>query len=137
MSKPSEGELEILRILWHASPATVRQVNERLNEQRPVGYTTTLKQMQIMHEKGLLSREKEGKTHLYRPLISENETRSRLIDKLLDSAFGGSTAELVMQALGHHRTSREELDEIRQLLDQLEEDQNNDDSASDPQNSPA
>ncbi len=119
-SKPTDGELAILRILWQEKQATVREVNDWLNQTRPVGYTTTLKIMQIMQKKGLLGRKKQGKTHMYHPLITEKETQGHLLDKLLDSAFGGSAATLVMQALGKHRTSPEELDEIRQLLDQLD-----------------
>ncbi len=131
--KPTDGELEILHILWQEGVATVRQVNDALAQQRPVGYTTTLKLMQIMHDKGLLAREKQGKTHLYRPLISELETRRHLLDKLLSTAFRGSAAELVMQALGRHRASQAELDEIRQLLDELDDASN----TNDPKDPPA
>ncbi len=134
-SNPTDGELEILQILWQLERATVRQVNEILARHRNVGYTTTLKLMQIMHEKGLLAREKQGKTHIYRPLISEREARGGMLNKLLDSAFGGSAAALVMQALGNHQTSQSELEEIRQLLDQLEQDENPDIPSSNQSNS--
>lgn len=130
MTKPTEGELEILRVLWREGQATVRQVNDALNQEldRDIGYTTTLKLMQIMYEKKLLDRRKEGKTHIYRALISEKATRGQLLDRLMNTAFRGSAAQLVMQALGDHRTSKEELDEIRQLLDQIDSDQTDQDT---------
>ncbi len=124
--KPTDGELEILRILWTQGPATVRQINEALNalrspQDKEVGYTTTLKLMQILFEKGHLSRTKSGKTHTYTAELSENEVQQNLVDKLLDTAFEGSAMKLVMQALGNHQSSPEELDEIRKFLDELEE----------------
>ena len=119
--KPTGGETEILRILWTQGPSTVRQVNDLLGQNRDVGYTTTLKLMQIMFEKGILSRTKSGKTHTYAPLLSEQEVQQDLVDKLLDTAFEGSAMKLVMQALGSHHSSPEELDEIRKFLDQLEQ----------------
>jgi BlaI family penicillinase repressor len=120
-NKPTDGELEILGVLWDKGSGTVRQVNEKLNQIRPVGYTTTLKQMQLMHEKGMLSRTKSGKTHIYQSLISQDETQANLVDKLLDTAFKGSAMKLVIQALGSHKTSKEELDEIRDFLDTLDD----------------
>lgn len=124
--KPTDGELEILRILWTQGPATVRQINEALNalrspQDKEVGYTTTLKLMQILFEKGHLSRTKSGKTHTYTAVLSESEVQQNLVDKLLDTAFEGSAMKLVMQALGNHQSSPEELDEIRKFLDELEE----------------
>ena len=123
---PTNGELEILQILWENGPSTVRLVNEKLSQEKEVGYTTTLKLMQIMNEKGILSRTREGKTHIYRAELSEGETQKTLVDKLLDTAFQGSAMKLVMQALGNRSSSTEELDEIRRFLDQLSEDANND-----------
>ncbi|MEL6135405.1 MAG: BlaI/MecI/CopY family transcriptional regulator [Bacteroidota bacterium] len=120
--KPTDSELEILQVLWKQGPATVRQINEQLNQQRTVGYTTTLKIMQLMFEKGLLSREKSGKTHIYQAEVEQGEAQKHLIDKLLDTAFQGSTTQLVMQALGGRDTSQEEIDEIRRFLDELDED---------------
>lgn len=117
--KPTDGELEILRILWTQGPSTVRQINDLLSQHREVGYTTTLKLMQIMFEKGILSRTKSGKTHTYTALISEQEVQQDLVDKLLDTAFEGSAMKLVMQALGSHESSPAELDEIRNFLDEL------------------
>ena len=121
---PTNGELEILQILWKHGPSTVRFVNEQLSQEKEVGYTTTLKLMQIMNEKGILSRTREGKTHIYQTELSEGETQKRLVDKLLDTAFQGSAMKLVMQALGNRASSNEELQEIRRFLDQLSEDAN-------------
>lgn len=119
--KPTDSELEILQILWKEGPATVRLVNDQLNTQRTVGYTTTLKIMQIMYEKGFLSREKEGKTHIYQAEVQQSEAQKHLVDKLLDTAFQGSATQLVMQALGSRDTSQEEIDEIRRFLDGLDD----------------
>ncbi len=119
--QPTDSELEILTILWKNGPSTVRFVNEKLNKIRNVGYTTTLKIMQIMHDKKLLSRDEKGKSHIYSVLIEENAIQNRLIDKILDSAFGGSASRLIMQTLGNHKTSKKELEEIRKLLDQLDD----------------
>jgi BlaI family penicillinase repressor len=129
MSKPTNSELEILRLLWQKGPQTVREINEAMNEQRradakAIGYTTTLKLMQIMHEKRLLSRRREGKTHIYRAAVTEKATQQQLLDRLLDTAFHGSAMKLVMQALGSRESSPEELDEIRRFLDQLSENEN-------------
>lgn len=121
--KPTEAELEILKVLWQEGPSTVRFVHEQLARQREVGYTTTLKQMQILYDRGMLSREKQGKTHVYTALVSEKETRQQMLDKLVDTAFQGSAMKLVMQALGNGKTSMKELKEIRKFLDQLENDQ--------------
>ena len=119
--KPTDSELEILQILWKEGPATVRLVNDQLNTQRTVGYTTTLKIMQIMYDKGFLSREKEGKTHIYQAEVQQSEAQKHLVDKLLDTAFQGSATQLVMQALGSRDTSQEEIDEIRRFLDGLDD----------------
>jgi len=120
--KPTEAELEILQILWKFGAATVRSVNDRLNESKKVGYTTTLKIMQIMFDKGLLSRDEEKRSHVYRAEVREQEIQGLLLDKFLHSAFGGSAMKLVMQALGNHRASKDEISEIRKLLDELEGD---------------
>lgn len=120
LPKPTESELEILQILWEAGPSTVRQVNDRLNEQREVGYTTTLKLMQIMADKGLAQRDTESRTHIYRAAVSEKDTQRRLLEKFVDTAFRGSAMKLVVQALGNHRASSEELEEIKALIDRME-----------------
>ena len=120
LQKPTESELEILQILWKEGPSSVRTVNDKLNEKKPVGYTTTLKMMQIMFEKGLLERFKENRGHTYKPVFNQDETQSLLLDKILESAFGGSAMKLVMQALGDHNPSKDEVEKIRDLLDKIE-----------------
>ncbi|MFC3879448.1 BlaI/MecI/CopY family transcriptional regulator [Algoriphagus namhaensis] len=120
MTKPTESELEILAILWELGEASVRQVHERLAKTKDTGYTTTLKIMQIMHTKGLVSRDEKSRSHIYRPATNQKETQSSLIKNLMNTAFGGSAQNLVMQALGQENPSKEELDEIRAFLDQLE-----------------
>jgi len=124
--QPTNGELQILRILWKQGPSTVREINEVLNQEREVGYTTTLKLMQIMHDKGQLSRTKSGKTHIYTALLTEQDTQKQLVDKLKDSLFQGSALKLVMQALGDKSTSADELKQIRDYLDELSDESKND-----------
>lgn len=119
-TRPTDAELEILQVLWKHGTATVRFVNDTLNATRKVGYTSTLKVMQIMHEKGFLDREEQGRSHLYRALIKEQAAQKLLLDRMVDTAFGGSAMKLVMQALGGEKTSREELAQIRDYLDRLE-----------------
>jgi len=121
LHKPTESELEVLAILWKNGPSTVRLVNDKLNLKREVGYTTTLKIMQIMNEKGILTRESEGRTHVYKPKISQEEIQGKLVDRLLETAFGGSASNLVMQALGNHKSSKEELEKIKDLIKKLED----------------
>lgn len=121
MIKPTESELEILQVLWALGQATVRQVNDELNKKREIGYTTTLKLMQIMFEKKLVTRIEEGRYHLYQAAVSEDETQQQLLDIFVDTAFKGSAMKLVMQALGNHQSSAEELDEIKKLIAQLEQ----------------
>lgn len=116
--RPTEAELEILRVLWERGPSTVRQVHESLAEQRETGYTTTLKLMQIMADKGLVTRDESMRTHVYAAKASQETTQRQLVNDLVDRAFGGSAAELVLRALSSHRTSDEELDEIRKLIDE-------------------
>ena len=118
--KPTEAELEILKVIWDHGPSTVRLVNDTLSKNRRVGYTTTLKIMQIMSDKGLLKRDTSGKTHIYQAAVSQQKTQQQLIDKLMTSAFGGSAMKLVMQALGNKKSTKEEINEIRAFLDQLE-----------------
>ncbi|HLP95540.1 MAG TPA: BlaI/MecI/CopY family transcriptional regulator [Saprospiraceae bacterium] len=129
ISKPTDSELEILHILWGQGPSTVRTVNDLLNEQRrssqkakdSAGYTTTLKLMQIMFEKGLVSRQEDGRTHIYTAIVQESDTQDLLLQDFVDNAFRGSTARLVMQALGNHEASSEELDEIKALIAKIEQ----------------
>ena len=117
LPRPTDGELAILKVIWDRGPCTVRQVYEVLSENRDLGYTTVLKMLQIMTEKGLVNREEQGRGHLYRTRLSEEQTQRHLISDLLEKAFGGSALKLMMQALATHKASREELDEIRKLLD--------------------
>ena len=118
--RPTDGELAILRALWQLGPATVRQVQEALNPDKETGYTTVLKLMQIMHEKGLLTRDERERTHVYRAALSEEHTQRQLVDHLLERAFGGSARQLVMQVLSSRKASSKELAQIRGLLDELE-----------------
>ncbi len=118
--KPTESELEILQILWALGKATVRQVNDELSKTREVGYTTTLKLMQIMFEKQLVSRTDEGRYHVYEAAVGEESTQGMLLDKFIDTAFRGSATRMVMQALGNQQVSKEELDEIKKLIDSIE-----------------
>ncbi|WP_205501466.1 BlaI/MecI/CopY family transcriptional regulator [Rufibacter psychrotolerans] len=123
--KPTETELEILQILWQHGPSTVRFVNEAQNKTKETGYTTTLKLLQIMFEKNLVLRDEESRSHVYRAAVTEEETQQRLLDRFLDTTFRGSAMKLVMQALGNHRTTPAELDQIRHLLKKLENDSSN------------
>ncbi|MFC2154938.1 BlaI/MecI/CopY family transcriptional regulator [Acidobacteriota bacterium] len=118
--RPTEAELEILQVLWKHDPCTVRFVNDKLNDKKEVGYTTTLKIMQIMIDKNILKRDESKRSHLYSPAVKETETQSLLLDKFLQTAFSGSAMKLVMQALGNHKASKEEISRIREFLDNLE-----------------
>jgi predicted transcriptional regulator len=117
LPRPTDAELAILRVLWDHGPATVRQVHEALAGTRETGYTTTLKLMQIMAEKGLVRRDESARTHVYTARLSQQETQRQLVSDLLDRAFGGSAAELVLQALRAGETSPDELRQIQELID--------------------
>jgi len=116
--KPTEGEMEILQVLWQKGVATVREVHEALNK-KDSGYTTTLKMMQIMHEKAMVERDTNQKTHIYKAIVSQDKTEKQLVNKMIDNVFNGSAARLVMQALGNHSASADEIDEIKKYLDSL------------------
>ncbi len=118
---PTPAELEILNILWEKQPLSVKEINERLSEKKEVGYTTTLKIMQNMFSKGLLDRELSGKSHLYKTVFEQEETQSGLLNRFIDATFSGSASNLVMQLLGNKRTSKKELEEIKQIISQLED----------------
>lgn len=120
MIKPTESELEVLSLLWEMKKATVRQVHERLAETKATGYTTTLKTLQNMNAKRMVKRDETRRTHIYSPSTNQNETQKSLLKNLVSTAFGGSAQKLVMQALGQDQPSREEVEEIRAFLDQLE-----------------
>ncbi|MGZ5286231.1 MAG: BlaI/MecI/CopY family transcriptional regulator [Flavisolibacter sp.] len=119
--KPTESELEILNILWHRDLATVREVHEELAKSKDVGYTTTLKLMQIMHEKGLVKRDESMRTHVYQPAVNREKTQKHLLNKMIDSLFGGSSTQLVLQALGNgdQKVSAEELEKLQNLINNL------------------
>ena len=117
---PTEAELEILSILWEKHPASVREINDILSKKREVGYTTTLKMLQIMHKKGLVERNTESRTHTYVPLIKKNTTQNTLVHELVERAFKGSAASLVLQVLGTHKASSKELEEIKELIEKIE-----------------
>jgi predicted transcriptional regulator len=118
--RPTDAELTILRILWDRGPSTVRQVHEVLARERPTAYTTALKLLQIMTDKGLVLRDESDRTHVYQARASEDQTQRQLVRDLVDRAFGGSATKLVMQALTTRRATPEELGEIRRLLEQRE-----------------
>lgn len=120
--RPTEAELEILRVLWERGPSTVRQVHEAVAAARSTGYTTSLKLMQIMADKGLVTRDESSRTHVYAPRVSQESTQRQLVTDLVDRAFGGSAADLVLRALSSHTASDEELREIRKLIDEEQED---------------
>ena len=118
--RPTDAELAILRVLWDRGPSTVRDVHEELNRDGATGYTTILKLLQIMTEKGLVVRDETQRAHIYEPRHSEQRTQRQLLGDLADRAFGGSAAKLVMQALSGRKATTEELGAIRELLERLE-----------------
>lgn len=120
LPRPTDSELSILRALWRLGPGTVRQVQDVLGGEETTGYTTVLKTLQIMTEKGLVDRDESARTHVYRPRLSEQGTQRQLVHDLLRRAFGGSVQKLVVQALSAERATSEELREIRQLLNEME-----------------
>ena len=118
--QPTDGELAILKILWELGPATVREVNEAMNKTKTIGYTTTLKLMQIMTEKGILLRNDSKYKHIYKPVITEESAQKQLVGDLLERVFSGSAEKLVMRALSAKKVSVKELAKIRKMLDKLE-----------------
>jgi len=120
LPRPTDAELEILKVLWRRGPCTVREVFDSLSESKQTGYTTVLKLMQIMAEKGLVRRDESERAHRYEAALAEEETQRQLVGDLLRRAFDGSAKRLVMQALSAERASADELEEIRRLLDRLE-----------------
>jgi predicted transcriptional regulator len=120
--RPTDGELEVLQIIWKNGPSTVREVNDLLNndQDKSIGYTTTLKIMQIMFEKGLLQRDDSQRTHVYSSAVREGKVQSALLDRFLNAAYKGSASKLALQLLGNHKTTPDELAAIKALIDQLE-----------------
>lgn len=119
--EPTKSELEILQVLWSAGPSTVRQVNDQLNNLRQVNYTSTLKLMQIMAEKGILKRDESQMKHIYHVVEDETKTKENLLGKFVDNLYEGSSSKLVMQLLGNQKTSKEELQAIKDMLNQLDQ----------------
>ncbi len=120
-TEPTKSELEILQVIWQHGPSTVRFVNDKLNEQkRTVQYTSTLKLMQIMVEKQMLKRDETNMKHVYIAAIEEQKTKSALLDRFVDSMFNGSATNLMMQLLGNKKTSKKEIQEIKELLNNLD-----------------
>ncbi|MES2827320.1 MAG: BlaI/MecI/CopY family transcriptional regulator [Bacteroidota bacterium] len=117
---PTPAELEILQVLWEFGPSTVRLVNDKLNEQRDVNYTSTLKQMQIMADKGILKRDESQMKHIYIPVEAEQKTKDQLLNRFVNTLYKGSASNLVMQVLGNAETSKEDLDAIKELLKKLD-----------------
>jgi len=122
--RPTESELEILQILWKKGPSTVREINDLLSndQDKNIGYTTTLKLMQIMYEKGLVKRDDSQRTHIYTAAVREGKIQSALLDRFLNAAYKGSASKLALQLLGNHKTTPDELAAIKALIDQLEKD---------------
>lgn len=118
--KPTEAELEILSVLWQREAATVREVHETINAQKPAAYTTILKMLQIMTEKGLVERDASDRAHVYRAAVAREATQRRFAEDLLKRVFGGSASQLVMRVLETKPASEDELNEIRQMLDEAE-----------------
>jgi BlaI family penicillinase repressor len=118
--KPTESEVEILQVLWLKGNCTVREVHEELTKTKDAGYTTTLKLMQIMLDKGLVTRDASAKTHIYRAAISQKRVQKTALDKMIKTMFKGSAAELIMQALGHHKASDDEIEAIKTYLQKFE-----------------
>ena len=118
--KPTAAELEILGVLWRLGPSTVRDVHEQLRQRQDAGYTTVLKLMQIMTEKGLLARDERERAHVYRPVMKQEDTQRQIVTDLVERAFGGSAAQLVLRALSAKKASKAELQEIREMLDRME-----------------
>jgi BlaI family penicillinase repressor len=120
-NEPTKSELEILQVLWKSGPATVRFVNDSLNEQkRAVQYTSTLKLMQIMAEKGILKRDESSMKHIYSPAMEEQKTKGFLLERFVDSMYDGSASSLMMQLLGNKKTSKKELQAIKAMIDKLD-----------------
>lgn len=118
--QPTEGELEIFKVLWKEGPSSVRMVNEILSSEREIGYTTTLKLMQIMHDKGFLDRDTTNRSHIYIPLIKEKDMKGSMLNKFVKNTYEGSTSSLIMQALGNNKMTNSELKEIKALIQKLE-----------------
>ena len=119
--KPTESELEILQLLWEHGPLTVRELNDIHNKQRRVGYTTSLKMMQIMTEKGMLTRDTTRRSHIYAPALLPEDVQTNILDHVLKTVFMGDRSRMLIQALGNHPVSSEELSELKAIIKKMEE----------------
>ncbi|WP_225986450.1 BlaI/MecI/CopY family transcriptional regulator [Rufibacter sp. LB8] len=119
LPEPTKAELEILQVLWQMGPSTVRAVNDALNQQRPINYTSTLKLMQIMVEKGLLLRDESSMKHIYRAAEAEEKTKDHLLNRFIDTMYNGSAGKLMMQLLGNQKTSGAELEAIKEMIKKM------------------
>ena len=122
-TRPTDAELSILKVLWRKGPSTVRAVQEALNVERRTGYTTALKLLQIMTEKGLVNRDETSRAHVYQPSASEDETQQQIVGDLLDRVFGGSAAKLVLHSLSSQQATAQDIHQIREILAKLEQEQ--------------
>ncbi len=120
MAKPTDSELEILQVLWEHGSMTVRELNDKLNDQRRVGYTTSLKMMQIMTEKGLLTRDTSLRSHIYAPALQPEDVQSNILNHVLKTVFMGNRSRMVLQVMGNQSVSREELAELKALIKKIE-----------------
>ncbi|MDR3679248.1 MAG: BlaI/MecI/CopY family transcriptional regulator [Flavipsychrobacter sp.] len=118
--KPTDSEVEILSILWEHGPASVRDVHDILSRKKDAGYTTTLKLMQIMLQKGLLERDETNRSHVYKAAVNKEQTQKQILKRIIDQVYNGSAAQLVMQALGKHETTSDELEQIKAYLEKIE-----------------
>ena len=116
-SSPTPSELAILQILWKDGPSTVKHIHEKLSEEKEVVYTTILKTMQVMSERGMLRRTAKGRKHIYQAAVDQDDTQDQLLDRFLDKTFSGSASKLVLKALGNYNASKEELDLIKQFIE--------------------
>jgi BlaI family transcriptional regulator, penicillinase repressor len=119
--KPTAAELELLSVLWNRGPSTVREIHEALSSEKETGYTTTLKILQKMTDKGLVTRDESQRSHVYQAALGAEKTQRQLVHELLEKAFGGAADKLIQHALSSRKVSRDEIDTLRQLLDELEE----------------
>lgn len=119
-TKPTGKELEILQVIWEKKACSVKEIHEAMGGDQNNGYTTILKLLQIMHDKGIVTRKRSGKLHIYEAALSQANTKQQMVSKLIDTVFEGSASQLVMSALGHNKSSKEELKAIREYLDKLE-----------------
>ncbi len=119
-NQPTASELAVLQLLWERGPLAVKDIHATLSQDRDVVYTTVLKTMQVMFERGYLTRESQGRKHIYAAAIAQQDTQNSLLDTFIDRTFGGSAKELAMRALGNYKTTKEDIDELKALIDKLE-----------------